>query len=337
MNRKPTLKDVALLAEVSEMTASRVLRGVGDVSPKTRERVRHAVQELGYVPNRIAGGLASRSVNLVAVIVPSIRNYVFPDVLTGISDALSGSLLQPVFGISNYDPDQEERVIADMLSWQPRGLIIAGLHHTEIATKMLAAADIPIVEIMDCDGTPVDACVGISHRQAGQDMARLILERGYSRIGFAGTQMPLDFRAGKRLKGFEDTLGEAGLQLHDQIYYDEHSSTAKGREMTAALLERSPDLDCIYYSSDLLAAGGIMHCMSNGLTIPDDIALAGFNGLEMLDGFPIELATSHVPRYDIGFRAAQHVLDASRNRDSQASRPDLIDQLELKTSAGETL
>lgn len=335
MGQKPTLKNVAQLAGVSEMTASRVLRGVGDVSDRTKEKVKTAARELGYVPNRIAGGLASRSVNLVAVIVPSIRNYVFPEVLTGISDALAESELQPVFGVSNYDLEQEERVINDMLSWQPQGIILAGLHHTEAAQKMLEAANIPIIEIMDCDGDPIDMCIGISHRQAGQDMARLIMERGYRKIGFVGTQMPLDFRAQKRLEGFKSELAQNDMQLSDEIYYDARSSIAKGRDMTVTLMERSPDLDCLYYSSDLLAVGGLMHCMTSGLSIPDDIALAGFNGLDMLDGLPTRLATTHVPRYEIGLRAAKAILARKENPDMPLK--DKMQLLDISTEMADTL
>jgi LacI family gluconate utilization system Gnt-I transcriptional repressor len=279
--------------------------------------------------------LASRSVNLVAVIVPSIRNYVFPEVLTGISDALGESELQPVFGVSNYDLEQEEQVIADMLSWQPQGIILAGLHHTEAACKMLEAANIPIIEIMDCDGDPIDMCIGISHRQAGREMARLILERGYRNIGFIGTQMPLDFRAQKRLEGFKSELASDGLQLKDEIYYDERSSIAKGRDMTVTLLARSADLDCLYYSSDLLAVGGLMHCMTNGVKTPDDLALAGFNGLDMLEGLPTRLATTRVPRYEIGFQAAQAILARKENiNQSQDSRKQ---QMGISTEIGDTL
>ena len=170
--RRPlTLRDVSEACGVSEMTVSRVLRNRDDVSPATREKVLTAARALGYVPNKIAGGLASQQVNLVAVIVPSLSNMVFPEVLSGISAALEDSGLQPVFGVTNYSAEKEEEVLYEMLSWRPSGVIIAGLEHTEAARAMLENAGIPIVEIMDSDGEPIDSVVGISHRAAGRQMA----------------------------------------------------------------------------------------------------------------------------------------------------------------------
>ena len=92
-NRTLTLRDVSEASGVSEMTVSRVLRGRGDVSQSTREKVLHAAKTLGYVPNKIAGALASQRVNLVAVVIPSMSNMVFPEVLTGINSYLENTEL----------------------------------------------------------------------------------------------------------------------------------------------------------------------------------------------------------------------------------------------------
>jgi len=170
------------------MTVSRVLRNKGDVSQATREKVREAARRLGYVPNKIAGALASQRVNLVGVIIPSLKNMVFPEVLSGISRSLEGTELQPVVGVTDYSPEREERVLFEMLSWRPSGIIIAGLEHTDAARAMMRQAGIPIVEIMDTDGDPIDACVGISHRRAGRKIAEAIIDAGYRRIGFLGTK-----------------------------------------------------------------------------------------------------------------------------------------------------
>ncbi|MDZ4094941.1 MAG: LacI family DNA-binding transcriptional regulator, partial [Paracoccaceae bacterium] len=252
--RALTLRDVSEASGVSEMTVSRVLRNRGDVSLTTRERVLEAARALGYVPNKIAGALASQRVNLVAIIIPSLSNMVFPEVLTGISDVLEDTGLQPVVGVTNYSPEREESVLYEMLSWRPSGVIIAGLEHTPAARAMLENAGIPIIEIMDIDGTPVDSAVGISHRRAGRHMAEAIIKAGYRRIGFLGTKMPEDHRARKRLEGFTDALAAAGLQLADQEFYSGGSALLKGREMTQAILERTPDLDFLYYSNDMIGA-----------------------------------------------------------------------------------
>ncbi|MCL1630218.1 LacI family DNA-binding transcriptional regulator [Roseibaca sp. V10] len=305
--RPLTLRDVSEASGVSEMTVSRVLRNRDDVSPATRDKVLAAAKKLGYVPNKIAGALASQRVNLVGVIIPSLANMVFPEVLRGISSGLEDTGLQPVFGATDYQAEREENVIYEMLSWRPSGVIVAGLEHTDAARAMLANAGIPIVEIMDIDGEAIDSVVGISHRRAGRDMAQAILQAGYRRIGFLGTKVPDDFRARKRLEGFTEALAEAGLSLADTEDYAGGSSLAKGREMTEAMLKRTPDLDFLYYSNDMIGAGGLLHCLDQGLDVPGTLGLAGFNGLELLDGLRLKLATTDANRRAIGLRAAQIV------------------------------
>ncbi|RMD91683.1 MAG: LacI family DNA-binding transcriptional regulator [Alphaproteobacteria bacterium] len=296
------------------MTVSRVLRNRGDVSAATRKRVLEAARRLGYVPNKIAGALASQTVNLVAVIVPSLSNLVFPEVLTGISEVLDETPLQPVVGVTRYEPEREERVLYEMLSWRPSGVIVAGVEHTPAARAMLEAADMPIVEIMDSDGEPVDSLVGISHRRAGRMMAEAIIENGYRRIAFLGTKMPLDHRARKRFEGFSEALARAGLEVADREFYSGGSGLVKGREMTETVLARTPDLDFIYYSNDLIGAGGLLWCLEQGIDVPGRLGLAGFNGLRLLDGLPKRLATMDACRAEIGREAARIVAERAHGR-----------------------
>ncbi|MHA7852542.1 LacI family DNA-binding transcriptional regulator [Roseovarius sp.] len=333
-HRPLTLRDVSEASGVSEMTVSRVLRNRGDVSDATRQRVLEAAKRLGYVPNKIAGALASQRVNLVAVIIPSMSNMVFPEVMTGISQVLEETDLQPVVGLTDYLPEKEEKVLYEMLSWRPSGVIIAGLEHSDASRAMLRASGIPVVEIMDVDGTPVDSVVGISHRRAGQQMAQEIIRAGYKRIGFVGTKMPLDHRARKRFEGFTEALAKAGIEMADQEFYSGGSALVKGRELTEALLTRTPDLDFIYYSNDMIGAGGLMHLIGQGIDIPGQIGLAGFNGLNLLKGLPRELATMDACRQEIGRRAAQII--AARVEDPTNSAPVRI-ALEPTITEGDTL
>lgn len=332
MARQPTLKDVAQIAQVSEMTVSRVLRGKGDTTPATKDRVLKAAKQVGYVPNKIAGSLSSQRVNLVGLIVPSLSNMVFDQVVMGISKGLEGTELQPVFGVDHYDLETEEKVILEMLSWRPSGLIVSGLEHTPDATRAMAAADIPVVEIMDTDGHPTDMNVGISQRRAGEAMGRLFVEKGYKRIGFIGSKMPADYRAKKRLDGFETALAEAGLQIAATEFYSGRSSLRSGRELTASLLAKTPDVDGIYYSTDLLAAGGLLHCQENGLSVPGDVGLAGFNGLDILDGFSQKITTTDAGQFETGLMAAKMVQDALAG-----TTEGQVISLDAKINMGDTL
>ena len=329
-----TLRDVSQASGVSEMTVSRVLRNRGDVSQNTRDKVLLVAKQLGYVPNKIAGALASQRVNLVAVIIPSLSNMVFPEVMTGISEVLETTDLQPVVGVTDYLPEKEERVLYEMLSWRPSGVIIAGLEHSETSAMMLKASGIPVVEIMDIDGSPVDAMVGISHRRAGREMAVSILKAGYRKIGFLGTKMPLDHRARKRFEGFTEALAKSGVEVTDQEFYSGGSALVKGREMTQELLQRNPNLDFLYFSNDLIGAGGLLYLIEKGISIPNQIGLAGFNGVELLQGLPRQLATMDACRSEIGRKAAemivQHVNDPKKTFEK-------VHELVPKIDFGDTL
>lgn len=329
-----TLRDVSEASGVSEMTVSRVLRNKGDVSATTRAKVLNATKSLGYVPNKIAGALASQRVNLVAVIIPSMSNMVFPEVMTGISEALEETGLQPVVGITNYLPGREEKVLYEMLSWRPSGIIIAGLEQSDVSRVMLENSGIPVVQIMDIDGDPIDAMVGISHRRAGRKMAEAILNSGYQNIGFMGTQMPLDHRARKRFEGFTQALAKQGVEIMDREFYSGGSALVKGRQMTESILKRSPDLDFIYYSNDMIGAGGLLYLCDQDIAIPSQIGLAGFNKVELIDGLPLQLATMDSCRFEIGQKAAQII--ASRNGLSELAIENTV-ELSPKIAFGDTL
>ncbi len=332
--RPLTLKDVSIASGVSEMTVSRVLRNRGDVSDATRKKVLKVAKSLGYVPNKIAGALASSRVNLVAVIIPSLSNMVFPEVLTGISETLDETPLQPVIGVTEYSPEKEEEVLFEMLSWRPSGVILAGLEHSDASRAMLKAAGVPVVEIMDTDGEAIDAVVGISHRRAGREMARHIVKNGYRQIGFLGTKMPMDHRARKRFEGFTEALAREGIEVVDQVFYEGGSGLAKGREMTARILEQSPDLDFLYYSNDMIAAGGMLYLLDQGIKIPQQIGLAGFNGAELLEGFSVRLATMDAGRRDIGREAARIIASRTDGTDTETGQRV---ELQPKLQPGDTL
>lgn len=331
-HRSLTLRDVSEASGVSEMTVSRVLRNRGDVSAATRQKVLKAAKELGYVPNKIAGALASQRVNLVAVIIPSLSNMVFPEVLSGISEVLEDTELQPVVGVTDYLPEKEEKVLYEMLSWRPSGVIIAGLEHSDAAKAMMRASGIPVVEIMDVDGKPVDAAVGISHRRAGREMAKAILKAGYQNIGFLGTKMPLDHRARKRFEGFTEALAKGGVEVLDQEFYSGGSALAKGREMTQTILERTPELDFLYFSNDMIGAGGLLYLLDQGIDVPGQIGLAGFNGVELLQGLPRKLASMDACRRESGRKAAEII--AARVNDEPC---DQIVELSPTIAFGDTL
>lgn len=306
--RRATLADVARLAGVSEITVSRVIRNRGPLAEKTREKVLSVVAQLGYVPNRAAGTLATAGSRLVGIIIPSLSNIVFPEVLKGASGVLEPAGFQFVVGVTDYDLAREEKLIASLLAWQPQGLMVPGLEHSDTARRLLTSAGIPIVELFDIDGPGIDNLVGISNREAGRVAARHLLGRGYRRLGYVGHDFEADRRAFKRYEGFWSELAGVGRKVIGQDIAKGPSSVEAGRDGLARLLERVPDLEAVYFSNDDMAIGGYFLCLARGIAVPQRLALFGHNGLDVGRALPQPLSTIRTPRARMGEEAARLLL-----------------------------
>lgn len=317
---KVTVREVALMADVSESTVSRIMRNQGLVADATRARVMEAVRELGYVPNRIAGSLASLDSHLVGVVVPSLSNIVFPEVLQGISAGLRSSHYQAVISITDYDVNREETLVRSILSWQPAAILITGFDHTMATRKMLDQSGVRVIEMMDIDSAPIDAAVGMSHRRAGLAAGQHLIARGYRRFGYVGHDWNADRRARLRYDGLSEALSEAGLSFVAHAVGDGQSSVAMGRGQTAQLLAQS-DVDVAVYSNDDMAVGGIFHCMEAGIAVPGALGIFGFNGLEIGRDLPQQLSTIRSNRFMIG----QHAIELFLQSPDRPDTPTIID------------
>ncbi|WP_298919232.1 LacI family DNA-binding transcriptional regulator [uncultured Roseobacter sp.] len=305
---RPTMEDVARHAGVSQMTVSRVMSSKGYISEKVRDKVLAAARDIGYVQNRLARGLRSEQTPLIAVVLPTLGNTVFTDVLSGITDALTQNGYRPVFGLTEYSETREETLVRDLLSWRPSGIVLTGLEHSETTRQAIRASGVRVAEIMDVDGPAMECAFGLSQKAAGQHTARHLLGKGHRRFAYAGSQNGQDLRAVKRLEGFRQTLRDAGAVMISEDVSTAPSSMVEGRRLTADILSRADQPDAIYYASDDLAAGGLMHCLSNGIDVPGTLALAGFNGLPFLNALPLQLTTVETPRYEIGLQAGRFLV-----------------------------
>lgn len=316
-----TLANVAKLANVSEITVSRILRDVGPFSEVTRQRVMAAVEDTGYVRNRVAGALASATSNLIGVVIPSLSNIVFADVLRGIDAGLEPSGFRPVIGITHYDALAEEKLIGSLLAWKPAAVIIVGFDHTEITRRWLDKSGVRVAELMDIDSKPIDLAIGLSHRGAGYATGRYLIERGYRRFGYVGHDWETDRRARLRWDGLNQALGESQCQIAGQAIYDGPSSAQAGRAMLAELLHRTKDLDVVVFSNDDMAVGGFFHCLAENIAPKRDLGLFGFNGLDIGQALPAPLSTIRSNRFLIGKTAVSEIL----SQPERNATPQIID------------
>jgi LacI family gluconate utilization system Gnt-I transcriptional repressor len=242
---------------------------------------------------------------VIGVILPSLANIVFAEVLRGIHDGVGEADLQPVLGVTNYDLAEEERLVRSLLAWKPAAMIVAGFEHTPAARLMLERSDARVAELMDVDPAPIDLAVGFSNRRAGGEIGRYLVGRGYRRFGYVGHDWAADRRARRRYDGFVEALAVAGLAPLAQAVAPQPSSAQAGRAMTGQLLAQAPQVDCIVYSNDDMAFGGVFHCLHEGLAVPERVALFGFNGLDIGAALPKPLSTLRSHRYAMGRTAVE--------------------------------
>jgi LacI family transcriptional regulator, gluconate utilization system Gnt-I transcriptional repressor len=304
----PTLNDVARLAGVSEITVSRVVRNKGAIAPRTRDVVNAAIQKLGYLPNRAAGALASSNSSLIAVLLPSLSNVVFPEVLRGINAGLRDSDYQPLIGVTDYDAVMEEKLLSSLLAWKPSAVITTGFEHTSNTLRMLSSSSVRVAELMDIDSQPIDVAVGLSHRRAGYATGRHLIAKGYRRFGYVGHDWNADIRARLRYEGLRAALQDAGHSLVAEQLGSGPSSTVEGRANLEALLRGQPRPDVVVFSNDDMAVGGYFHCMSSAIAVKTGLALFGFNGLDIGQALPHPLSTIRSNRFLIGKQAVEALL-----------------------------
>ncbi|OYV26514.1 MAG: GntR family transcriptional regulator [Acidocella sp. 20-63-7] len=303
-----TLAEVAARAGVAPITVSRALNKPEAVSTPLRARIREAVEALGYVPNHMAGALASARTKVIPVIVPSLSNVVFVEVIEGIQDTLGAAGYQMLLGSTDYDLEREADLVATLLGWAPPGVLIAGLRHRPRAVTLLKNSGLPVVEIMEYGKACIDMNVGLSHFRAGAEMANHLLARGCRRIGFVGARMRADYRARQRYDGMRRRLLEAG-GVQDYLFeYPQGQGQQIGWQALADVLDVQPRIDALFFANDEMAVGACLRAQRDGIAIPGRVAIAGFNGLPMSALTTPALTTMISPRKLIGAKAAELLL-----------------------------
>ena len=308
-----TLDDVSKLAGVSAITVSRALNTPAMVSPETLERVREAVARTGYVPNLMAGGLASNRSRLVAALVPTIAGPVFLETIQALTESLAEAGCQLMLGQSGYTGAREDALIDAIIGRRPDGIVLTGIMHSAHGRQRLLASSIPVVETWDLTPTPIDMLVGFSHEKAGAAVADYLFERGYRHPGLVTAD---DHRATMRRTGFVNRLRELGIAEVPVVDTLPPTTLAAGREGLLQMRAEHPKTDVVFCSSDALAHGVITEAQASGLVVPRDIAVMGFGNLGFAAHTHPALSTVHIDGTAIGRQAARFILDRVEGLDT---------------------
>ena len=315
-----TLLEVAAKAGVSRMTVSKVMRDVGNISEETRRRVRQAAHELGYLPNSLAGSLSSRTSRMVAVIIPSISDIVFSEVLSGVNAVLRPRGFQTFIGESHFDPSIEADLVRTMLSFRPAGLLLnGGMARSADAERLLAKRNCPAIQLWDCDNTDFDFGAGPSHAEAGHLVATHFLARGLRRVAYVGAELDKDLCARRRYLSLQSSLAAEGVDLVSMTSEEKPRQADTGRALAEQLIRTHPDIQAIHFLNDAMALGGLCYLHEAGIAVPDRVSVVGFNGTSIPNTVRTKLTTVDVPRVAIGKTAAQALFDILAKADVTGS------------------
>lgn len=300
-----TLVDVARVAGVSPITVSRALNQPHLVRPNTLAKVQAAVQQTGYAKNLQAGGLAASRSKLVALVLPTISNQIFADMVQGTSDKLTEAGYQLLLGFSGYEEWREEILVETILSRRPDGIILTGTLHTDSTRRRLQQAGTPVVETWDMTPTPIDMVIGFSHEEVGHATATHLLQQGCRRFAILTASDP---RAARRNQGLQVALAKQGVGVVATHTAPVPGTLPLGREGLAQLLQVHPDLDAIVCSSDTLAHGALIEAAARGVKVPEQLKVVGFGDLNFSSHTVPPLSTIRVDGARIGALAAQAIL-----------------------------
>jgi DNA-binding LacI/PurR family transcriptional regulator len=308
---RPTLEAVARRAGVSRATVSRVVNGSTSVAEPIQEAVRRAVQELGYVPNLAARSLVTQRTDSIALILPEAAtrvfsdDQVFPGIIRGVSQELEAADKQLVLMLAGSTASHD-RVERYATSRHVDGVLLASLHGADPLPGTLARMGIPVV----CSGRPLGRTtlpvpyVDVDHVGGVARAVRHLLDSGRRRIAtIAG---PQDMVAGiERLAGYRSELQDSRRR---SIVAVGDFTRESGRLAMRQLLDDDPALDAVFVASDLMAHGALVTLREAGRRVPDDVAVIGFDDIEMARYTDPPLTTVRQPIQEIGREMARQLL-----------------------------
>jgi LacI family transcriptional regulator, gluconate utilization system Gnt-I transcriptional repressor len=276
------MRDIAERLGVSAMTVSRALRADSSVAPATRQAILAAISQLGYVPDQIAGSLSSRRSGFVAVLVPSLNNTHFSETVLRLGNRLEPHGRQLLIGDTDYDRSKEEGLVRAFLARKPEAIVLTADGHTAGTARMLARAKIPVIEMWEWSDNAIGHVVGFSNQSAMAALVLQMFDRGYRNIAYLGESGDEGTRGAARRRGYLDALAARNSGPPRVLTIGKPPAAMSDGERALTMLQETfPEADLAVCVSDPLAFGLIAACQRRGLSVPEDLAVAGFGDFEI--------------------------------------------------------
>lgn len=321
--------DVANHAGVSPATVSRTLNHPDKVRPDTRKRIQHAIDETGYIRNRAAQAIHGKRSGTVGLIVPTLDNAIFSNLIQAFSEQLNEESFTMLVATHGYDLDREYNLLRSLLEHRVEGIGLIGLNHKEETYALLERRETPVVAMWNFSDTSRVSCIGSDNYQAGRLIAAHLLELGHDRIALVFPETAGNDRAADRLKGAIECLSEAGIDVRPNWQISTTYSIKHARAASNDMFSASDHPTAVIAGNDVIAQGVVYSAMSNGFVVPDDVSVAGIGDFSGSADLLPSLSTVRLRSNAIGKRAAE-VLIQHINGPATTDPTRIAVELELK-------
>lgn len=330
--KRVTIIDVAKAAGVSRQTVSRAMNGKAEISPATKERVMQAVRELGYQPNRVAQSMVTRRTFTVGLVFPDILNPFFPEVARGVQDTAREQRYNVFLCNTDDNPKIEAEVLQSLTAQPVDGIIILGSCLSDKDLLDFANSYKPIVITNRIIDHPNISRIIVDNVTGGSLAASHLIEQGHTSLGII-TNHNIDLATTRRMQGFRTTVEGHELELPAAHIAINAPVIEGGYAAAMELIGKSPHLTSIFAYNDLMALGALRACHDMGLSVPDDIALIGFDDIHLTSISSPSLTTVRVDKYALGMAAMNRLLAMMAQPETQFSDENLPMSLVRRESA----
>ncbi|MEG9297172.1 catabolite control protein A [Mangrovibacillus sp. Mu-81] len=310
-----TIYDVAREASVSMATVSRVVNGNPNVKPATRKKVLEVIERLGYRPNAVARGLASKKTTTVGVIIPDISNIFYAELARGIEDIATMYKYNIILSNSDQNTEKELHLLNTMLGKQVDGILFMGGHISAEHVQEFERSPVPIVLAGAVEETNTVPSVNIDYKAATYDAVKELLDKGHKSIGFVSGPFHDTINMKFKLEGYREALGSAGVEFNDDLVIEGEYTYDSGLEAW----QKFSDLDelptAIFVGNDETALGVVHGAQDNGVSIPDEVEIISFDNTRLALMVRPQLTSVVQPLYDIG-AVAMRLLTKYMNKET---------------------
>ncbi|KKE77671.1 catabolite control protein A [Oceanobacillus caeni] len=326
-----TIYDVAREANVSMATVSRVVNGNPNVKPTTRKKVLATIERLGYRPNAVARGLASKKTTTVGAIIPDISSIFFSELARGIEDIATMYKYNVILSNSDQNKDKELALINTMLEKQVDGILFMGGTITEEHLQQFNTSNVPIVLAATYDDTKELASVNINYEEAAYEATKHFVDKGKKNPAYVGGGEDTSINEHK-FAGYKRALAEANVPIKEEFIVQGDYSYESGLEAAKQLAALDEKPEAIFVASDEMALGVIHGVQDMGYNVPNDVEIFGFDNTRLATMVRPTLSTVVQPMYDIG-AVAMRLLTKFMNKEEVAEKNVILPhRIELRNS-----